>query len=150
MPKIFSSEHDKMIKNYINLSEKKIINTKSVYTYAIDRENSLLYIKLEIKIFPILNDSLLFIALMNTEKVDDLIFVDNNFIIQGISKKLRENLNIDNQNLFVENDIPFYMICKNFINFYKTFMKGKNDIKINYIKKKFINIKFFEINLNNP
>ena len=134
MPKIFSSEHDKMIKNYINLSEKKIINTKSVYTYAIDRENSLLYIKLEIKIFPILNDSLLFIGLINTEKVDDLIFVDNNFIIQGISKKLRENLNIDNQNLFVENDIPFYMICKNFINFYKTFMKGKNDIKINYVE----------------
>ena len=47
---------------------------------------------------------------------------------------MRENLNIDNQNLFVENDIPFYMICKNFINFYKTFMKGKNDIKINYVE----------------
>ena len=134
MPKFFSLEHDKMIKNYINLSEKKIINTKPIYTYAIDKENSLLYIKLEVKIFPILNDSLLFIGLINNEKVDDLIFVDNNFIIQGISKKLRENLNINNANLFIENDIPFYMICKNFVNFYKTFMKSKNELKNNYME----------------
>ena len=58
------------------------------------------------------------------EKMDDLILIDNNFIIQGLSQRLREKIQIDNQNFFEMNEIPFYMICKNFIHFYKVFMKG--------------------------
>ena len=58
------------------------------------------------------------------EKTYDLILIDHNFIIQGMSKRLREKIQINNQKLFDEHEIPFYMLCKNFIHFYKVFMKG--------------------------
>ena len=34
-------------------------------------------------------------------------------------------LNLDNNLLFQENEIPFYVICKQFVNFYKIFLQGK-------------------------
>ena len=58
------------------------------------------------------------------EKIYDLILTDHNFIIQGMSKRLREKIQINNQKFFDEHEIPFYMLCKNFIHFYKVFMKG--------------------------
>ena len=122
LPKMFAELHDSYIKNYINKCEKKVINTKSFFSYGKDSENSLILLRMSIKIYPVLNDSLIFIGMAQSEKVDDLIFIDNNFIIQGMSKKLKENLNLESKGLFADNDIPFYMICKNFINFYKTFM----------------------------
>ena len=64
------------------------------------------------------------------DKVDDIILLDQNFIIQGLSKKIKERFTIlDNKNLFIYNDIPFYMICKNFISFYKTFFKENKNLK---------------------
>ena len=34
-------------------------------------------------------------------------------------------LNIKNKYLFQDNEIPFYMICRKFVNFYNIFLKGK-------------------------
>ena len=124
MPKIFASQHKEFMQNFINIGEKYIICTKEYYTFAKDKNNSIILIKLYIKIFPVLNDSIYFIGMILPEKIDDLIFIDSNFIIQGMSKKIQDKLKLKNKNFFNENEIPFYMICKNFINFYKIFMKG--------------------------
>ena len=124
MPKIFASQHKSFVQNYINVGEKIIIDTKEHHTFAKDKNNSILFVKLYVKLFPVLNESVYFIGMILPEKIDDLIFIDSNFIIQGMSKKIQETLKLKNKFFFIENDIPFYMICKNFINFYKIFMKG--------------------------
>ena len=124
MPKIFANQHKNFVQNYINIGEKIIIDTKEHHTFAKDKNNSIIFIKLYIKLFPVLNDSVYFIGMILPEKIDDLIFIDSNFIIQGMSKKIQDTLKLKNKLFFIENDVPFYMICKNFINFYKIFMKG--------------------------
>jgi PAS domain S-box-containing protein len=124
MPKIFASQHHEFMQNFINIGERTIICTKEYSTFGKDKNNSIIFIKLYIKIFPILNNSVYFIGMIVPEKLDDLIFIDSNFIIQGMSKKIQDTLKLKNKLFFTENDIPFYMICKNFINFYKIFMKG--------------------------
>ena len=124
MPKIFASQHHEFMQNFINIGERTIICTKEYSTFGKDKNNSIIFIKLYIKIFPILNNSVYFIGMIVPEKLDDLIFIDSNFIIQGMSKKIQDTLKLKNKLFFNENDIPFYMICKNFINFYKIFMKG--------------------------
>ena len=57
-----------------------------------------------------------------------IILIDDNFIIQGMSKKLLNIIQFKNSDFFLDNDIPFYMICKNFLNFYKTFIKRENKV----------------------
>ena len=49
-----------------------------------------------IKLFPILNKNLYFIGMVIPEKTSDLILIDHNFIIQGMSKRLREKIQINN------------------------------------------------------
>ena len=73
--------------------------------------------------------------MFNLEKNDDLILINSDFFIQGMSKKLSDRLKITNDNLFVDNEIPFYMICKNFINFYRTFFKNNKKNKKFFIRK---------------
>ena len=124
MPKIFGKEHTEYMKRYISIGEKRIVDIKEYTIFIKDKFNSLTLVKINIKLFPVLNRSLYFIAMVIPEKMDDLILIDNNFIIQGLSQRLREKIQIDNQNFFEMNEIPFYMICKNFIHFYKVFMKG--------------------------
>ncbi len=124
MPKIFSNQHKEFMQNYINIGEKIIIDTKEYFSFAKDKNNSIIFIRLYVKLFPVLNNSVFFIGMILPEKIDDLIFIDSNFIIQGMSKKIQERLKLKNKMFFNDNDIPFYMICKNFVNFYKIFMKG--------------------------
>ena len=128
MPKIFSNKHSSYMDSYIETGEKKYIEKKSHTTYAKDRQNNIIVIKLSLKLFPILNDSLLFIGLIVPKKIDDIILIDDNFIIQGMSKKLLNIIQFKNSDFFLDNDIPFYMICKNFLNFYKTFIKRENKV----------------------
>ena len=123
MPKIFSNKHSSYMNNFIEIGEKKYIEKKEHTTYAKDKHNNIIVIKLSLKLFPILNNSLLFIGLIVPKKIDDIILIDDNFIIQGMSKKLLDIIQFKNTDFFLENDIPFYMICKNFLNFYKTFIK---------------------------
>ena len=42
-----------------------------------------------------------------------------------MSDKIMKILNINNKNLFQDNEIPFYVICKKFVNFYNIFLQGK-------------------------
>ena len=128
MPKIFEKEHSKYMENYFKVGQKTIMDKSDIKTFAKDKDNSIIKVGIAVKLFPILNDNVLFVGLINKENIDDIIFLDDKFNIQGMSTKLMKILNIGNKNLFQENEIPFYVICKKFVNFYKIFLqKGKKD-----------------------
>ena len=125
MPKIFSVEHSKYMTRYFNIGQKKIIDKNDFKTFGKDKDNSIIKIKLALKLFPILNDDVLFAGLILKENIDDIIFLDDKYNIQGMSVKIMKILNINNKNLFQDNEIPFYVICKKFVNFYNIFLQGK-------------------------
>ena len=127
MPKVFEKQHVNFMKEFIQIGKKYLINSKCHHSFGKDKDNSILYLKLNLKIFPVLNESVYFLAMIIPEKIDDLIFIDSNFIIQGMSKKLTDKFQITNKFFFINNNIPFYMICKNFIHFFKTFMQDNQD-----------------------
>ena len=132
MPQIFGKKHSEYMKRYIKIGEKRLIDVKDNISFIKDKNNSLKLVQLNIKLFPILNKNLYFIAMVIPQKIDDVILIDQDFIIQGLSMRLREKMQIENQNFFDEHEIPFYMICKNFIQFYKVFMKGnKKKLEVN-------------------
>ena len=126
MPKLFAKKHSKYIERYFKIGEKKIVDKGDYKTYGKDKNNSIIKLKLAVKLFPILNEKILFCGLINKENLDDLIIMDEKFNIQGMSSKLMKILNIGNKNLFQENEIPFYTICKKFIDFYNIFLTDKN------------------------
>ena len=125
MPKIFSKIHRSFIEKYYQIGERKIIDLKEIKTYGKNKDNAIIVIRLAVKLFPILNDNVYFVGLISKENIDDVIFLDHHFNIQGMSPKLLKTLNCDNKILFQDNDIPFYVICKKFVNFYKIFLQGK-------------------------
>ena len=126
MPKMIAKKHSKYIEKYFKVGEKKIVDKNDYKTYGKDKNNSILKLKLAVKLFPILNEKILFCGLINKENIDDLIIMDDKFNIQGMSSKLMRILNIGNKFLFQENEIPFYAICKKFIDFYSIFLSDKN------------------------
>ena len=125
MPKIFAKEHSQYISRYVKIGESKYINKSMVETLAKNKNNYIIKIKLAIKLFPILNKNIYFAALIMNENIDNIILLDNQYFIQGMSSQLMKKLNINNTFLFQENEIPFYMICKKFVNFYNIFLKEK-------------------------
>jgi hypothetical protein len=56
--------------------------------------------------------------------------MDSKFNIQGMSSKLMKILAIDNKLLFQSNEIPFYVICRKFVNFFNIFLQGKKKSEI--------------------
>jgi len=125
MPKLFSKDHSKYIEDYFKVGEKKLIDKSDFKSFGKDKNNSIVKIKLALKLFPILNDRVYFVGLILKENIDDIIFLDDKFNIQGMSLKLMKILNINNKSLFQENEIPFYAICRKFVNFYSIFFQGK-------------------------
>ena len=59
-----------------------------------------LKIRLAIKFFPILNENVFFAALITKKNIDDIILIDDKLIIQGMSSKLLDILNINNKYFF--------------------------------------------------
>ena len=66
-------------------------------------------------------------ACNNTDRIG--ILKGGKFIFKGTSEKLMNKLNLHNKFLFYDNDIPFYMICKRFLLFYKIFLKDQKNSK---------------------
>ena len=129
MPKMYEKEHSKYIENYFKIGQKRVIDKSDLKAFGKDKDNSIIKIGFAVKLFPILNDNVLFAGLINKENIDDIIFLDNKFNIQGMSLKLMKILNIANKNLFQEKEIPFYVICKKFVNFYSIFLqRAKKEI----------------------
>ena len=125
MPKIYSKVHINFMKKYYDIGEKIAIDKNDLKTFGKDKENSIIMIKIIIKLFPILNENIYFIGIISKENIDDIIFIDSNFNIQGASSKIMKILKLNNNLLFQDNEIPFYVICKQFVNFYKIFLQGK-------------------------
>ena len=146
MPKLFERQHNKYIERYFRLGAKKYIETSDFKTFAKDKNNSIFLLELALKLLPILNSNVFFVGLIVKENFNDIILLDKDFIIQGISDKLMKILNIDNNYLFQDNNIPFYVICKKFINFYNTFLNNKNNVH-QELKKNATTIIFDEKNV---
>ena len=125
MPNMFSIKHSNYMAKYFKIGEKKIIDKPDFKTFALDKNNSVMKLKLAIKLFPILNDKVFFAGMINKENIDDIILLDSKFNIQGMSLKLMRILNISNNALFQDNEIPFYVICRKFVNFYHIFFQAK-------------------------
>ena len=125
MPKIFSCEHSKYMERFFKIGQKKLIDKSDFKTFGMDKDNSIIKIRLALKLFPILNDNIYFVSLILKENIDDIIFIDDKYNIQGMSLKIMKILNINNKNLFQDNEIPFYVICRKFVNFYNIFLQGK-------------------------
>ena len=125
MPKLFAINHSKYMEDYFKIGEKKLIDKNNFKSYGKDKNNSIIKIRLALKLFPILNDKVYFIGLILKENIDDIILLDEKFNIQGMSLKLMKILNINNENLFQQNEIPLYVICRKFVNFYTIFLKDK-------------------------
>ena len=140
MPKLFRKEHNQYIRRYIRVGEKRIIDNNNFYSFGKDKYNNILKIKLMIKLFPILNKSILFVGLVVKDNIDDIIFMDEKFNIQGISFSLIKKFGISNY-IFEEAEIPFYVICKKFVNFYSMLLSDtkKND-ENNCLKEKKLTI----------
>ena len=131
MPKLIKLNHDNFLNNFNNNYHKKIVD-KEIFTYALTEDKFLIKISKITRIFPVLNNSLYFMALINIEKIEDIILIDNEFNIDGMSELLYKKLKLKSINLLFEYSIPFYVICKKFINFYKIFLKGqKNNVDDN-------------------
>ena len=128
LPKLFAKEHSKYMQRYFKVGEKKIIDNNNFYSFGKDKYNNIIKVKLMVKLFPILNKNVYFVGLIVKENLDDLIFMDDKFNIQGMSYSLTKKFGI-NSNIFRENEIPFYVICKKFVNFYSMFLSNtkKND-----------------------
>ena len=125
MPKNYSKLHSSFIERFYEIGEKIIIDKKNLKTFGKDKNNTIIMLKIFLKLFPMLNKNVYFIGILIKENINDLIFIDEHFDIQGMSMKLMKKLNIDNLSLFQNNDIPFYVICRKFVNFYKIFLQGK-------------------------
>jgi len=114
MPKLYDKIHSKYIERYFRIGYKKYIDTKDFKTFGKDKNNSIIQIRIALKLFPILNYNVFFVSLILKDNINDIILIDENFNIQGMSSKLMKALNINNIFLFQKNNIPFYAICKKF------------------------------------
>ena len=146
MPKLFEKVHSKYIERYFRTGAKKYIETSDFKTFAKDKDNNIIQVKLGLKLLPILNYNVFFVGLIIKENIDDIILIDKDFYIQGMSSKLMKLLNIENNNLFQENNIPFYAICKKFVNFYNIFLRNKSNNNINELDTKTTAVIFEEKN----
>jgi len=135
MPKLFELEHSEYIKKYFNKGSNKYVEKQDFKTFAKDKYNSIIQIKIGLKLFPILNKNVFMAALVIKESMDDMIILDKDFNIQGMSQKLTKIFNLNEPHFFQRHQVPFYTFCKKFINFYNMFLKNKtteqnNDIDI--------------------
>lgn len=136
MPKSIGKEHVEFMKNYYEIGDKKILDKKDRKVIGKDKDNCIIFLRIAVKLFPVLNENVLFVALLSKENIDDMIVLDSKFNIQGMSSKLTRILQIEDKTLFTENEIPFYLICKKFVNFFKIFLSKHKKKKKNKPKSR--------------
>ena len=146
MPKMFEREHKSFMQRHIRIGEKRVID-KTFRTYGKDKYNALIILNLSIKLFPILGDNLFFCAMMTREDIEDVILLDNEYNIQAMSGKLYKLFKLNSQ-IFQDVDVPFWMICKEFIRHYQTFMMNNSKVK-NFSANQFKLKKLISKNLKN-
>ena len=127
MPKMFEKEHKSFMQRHIRIGEKRVVD-KTFRTYGKDKYNALIILNLSVKLFPILGDNTFFCAMMTREDLEDVILLDSDYNIQAMSGKLYNLFKLNSQ-IFQDVDVPFWMICKEFIRHYQTFMMNNSKIK---------------------
>ena len=148
MPKTLEKKHLKFIERYYESGEKKLIDKVNRVSFGKDRNDNVFEMKIMLKIFPILNKNLFFVAMLNKEKSDNIILTDEMFNIVSMSAKLYMKFGMYLKNVFAKYEIPFFVLCKKFVHFYKGLMKVKNK-KHNIIRKKQVNMNMINNNNNN-
>ena len=148
MPKSYSKYHSQFISRFFEIGEKIILDKKILKTFGLDKDNSIIMLNIIVKLFPTLNENVYFCGILSKENIDDIILLDSSFNIQGMSLKIMKILKLDNSLLFQENEIPFYVICKQFVNFYKIFIQNNKNKKVKAKRKQTIESSFFEENIN--
>ena len=88
MPKTLEKKHLKFIERYYESGEKKLIDKVNRVSFGKDRNDNVFEMKIMLKIFPILNKNLFFVAMLNKEKSDNIILTDEMFNIVSMSAKL--------------------------------------------------------------
>jgi len=124
MPKMFEKLHKGFLERFVETGEKRRIDKAAFRSYAKDTQNCIIVMRFMVKLFPMLNREVYYCGMALKEPVDDIIIIDWKFNIQGMSKKLMVKFELENKELFMDNDIPFYVICKKFLNFYRMFLSG--------------------------
>ena len=125
MPKLFEQQHSEYIKNYFQKKNSKYVEKQDFKTFAKDKFNCIIQVRLGLKLFPILNYNVFMAAIIVKENMDDMIILNKEFNIQGMSQKLTRIFNLNSDNFFQHNQVPFYAFCKKFINFYNMFINNK-------------------------
>jgi PAS domain S-box-containing protein len=124
MPKLFQASHHSFMERFATIGEKRIVD-KKFHAYAKDKENTLIPVGLCSKLFPMLSDNIFYCALILKENADDVILLDTNYNIQGMSKRLLQKFDIECKSIFFQIDFPFYIICKDFVEFFSTYIKPR-------------------------
>ena len=129
MPKMFEKDHKSFMQRYFRIGKKRIVD-KTLRTYGKDKNNALIVLNLSVKLLPILGEKTFYCAMMTREDIEDVILLDSEYNIQAMSCKLY-NLFKLNSIIFQEVDVPFWMICKEFIRHYQTFMMNNSRVNPN-------------------
>jgi PAS domain-containing protein len=137
MPKMFEKIHRGFLERFFDVGEKKRVD-KSFKSFGKDRDFQLLYLKLYVKVLPMLNESIFYCGMATKEPTDDIVLIDAKYNIQAFTNKLMQRFEITNKNIFQETDIPFYVICRQFLHFYKIFLKGNRNRRGRSKKKSFV------------
>ena len=92
MPKNLAKVHSTFITDYFDLGEKRILGTKRIKSFGKDKDNNVFLVKIMLNMFPVLNNIVSFVVMITKDKTEDLILIDNNFYIQGLSSRYFQNL----------------------------------------------------------
>ena len=123
MPKILRKKHQGFIEKFYETGEKKFIDKRDITSYGRDKNGNIFIMKIMLKIFPILNGNINFITMIIKEKIDNIILTDSVFNVVGMSSKLYNKFGVYLKNIFEKYEVPFFVLCKKFVNFYKTIIK---------------------------
>ena len=83
MPKMFQGPHQALMERYATLGEKRLMD-KNFKAFAKDKENMLIHAGLVLRQFPLLTDSILYCAFAIKGTIEDAIYLDRLFKIQGM------------------------------------------------------------------
>ena len=119
MPKCFEENHKRFMKRYVEIGYKTIIDRMNKII-GLDKNQNIVPLTSIVKLLPVLTNNVYFCGAHMNDFVCDLILIDENFMVQGFTKRLLSSLK--SKDFFNTFYIPFYIICRKFIAFSKKFL----------------------------
>ena len=137
MPKTLEKKHLAFMERFYESGEKKLIDKVNRVSFGKDRNDNVFEMKLMLKIFPILHGNLFFVAMVSKEKSENIILTDEMFNIVSMSAKLYAKFGAYLKSVVGKYEVPFFVLCKKFVHFYKGLIKVKHKKQNNFSKKKY-------------